>query len=147
MVTVNTVHSDPLNGTVNPKAVPGALVTHQVQVINPAPVAVDADSVVVTHAVPAGADLFVGDLAGVGSGPVSFSDGAPASGLAYVFVALGDTGDDVSFSADNGATFGYAPTPDANGVDASVTHLRVNPGGVFAADGGTFQLQYRVRVE
>ncbi len=147
VVTVTTVHSDPLNGTVNPKAVPGALVTHQLQVINPAPVAVDADTVVVTHAVPAGAGLFVGDLGAVGSGPVSFADGVPASGLAYVFVALGDAGDDVSFSADNGATFGYVPTPDANGVDASVTHLRVNPGGVFAADGGTFQLQYRVRVE
>lgn len=147
VVTLNTVHSDPFNGTLNPKAIPGALVTHQVQVINPAPTPVDADTVVITHAVPAGADLFVGDLGAPGSGPVAFTDGAPASGLTFAFVSLGDGGDDVSFSGDGGATFGYLPTPDANGVDPGVTHLRINPKGAFAADGAAFQLQYRVRVE
>ena len=59
-------------------------------------------------------------------------DGSIPSGLTYTFVALGDVSDDVAFSDDGGATFDYTPTADANGVDAAVDSIRINPKGRFA---------------
>lgn len=97
-------------------------------------------------AVPANTELFVNDLGGAGSAPVIFTGGAPTSGLTYIFTALGNGTDDVSFSNDGGATYTYTPTPDGNGVDASVTHIRINPKGTFNAS-SSFQIQFRVRVK
>ncbi len=73
---------------------------------------------------------------GVTSSPVQFAYGAHAGGLAHTFVALGDPGDDVSFSNDGGTTFTYTPTADANGVDLTVTHIRINPKGDFLGNSG-----------
>jgi hypothetical protein len=113
--------------------------------------AVDADTVGVHDAVPALGALFVGDLAGSGSGPVEFSDGAVASGLACAFTSLASLSDCVDFSSDGGATWTYVPVPDGGGFDDSVTHLRVRPTGVFAAatPGSTpsFELRFRMRVD
>ncbi len=76
------------------------------------------------------------DFDGVTSGPVQFVDGTPASGFTYTIVALGDAGDDVSFSNDGGTTFTYTPTADANGVDTTVTHIRINPKGDLLCNNG-----------
>ena len=58
---------------------------------------------------------------------------------------------DLKFSSDGGATFGYTPTPDGNGVDASVTDIRINPKGVFLPSSGAgnpgFNIVFRVRVD
>jgi uncharacterized repeat protein (TIGR01451 family) len=144
------VESDPINGGTHPKAIPGAYMMYTIVVSNQGGGAADADSVQVTDPVPANTDLFVADLGAPGSGPVLFINGATASGLTYFFGGLGDTGDDVAFSNNNGTSFDYTPVPDANGFDAVVTHIRIHPKGMFNGAGGagvpSFQLRLRVKV-
>ena len=105
---------------------------------------VDTDTLVITDPIPANLAFRVIDFDGVTSGPVQFVDGAPVSGLTYSFVALGDAGDDVSFSNDGGATFTYSPTADANGVDLTVTHIRINPKADFLGNTGSGDPSFEV---
>jgi uncharacterized repeat protein (TIGR01451 family) len=145
------VQSDPVNGAVNPKAIPGAAMLYTVTATNQGPGATDADTVVITDPIPANTELFVGDLGGAGSGPVLFSDGATPSGLSYSFINLGSGADSIAFSNDSGATWTYTPVPDGNGYDANVTNTRVSPSGTFNGAVGpnqpSFNLQFRVRVK
>jgi uncharacterized repeat protein (TIGR01451 family) len=144
--------SDPVNGTTNPKAIPGANVIYTIAVSNQGNAPADNDTVAITDAVPLNTSLFVGDLDGSGS-PVKFINGATASGLSYMFTSLASTTDDVAFSNDDGASFTYDPGPDADadGFNSSVTHLRIGPKGVFnGASGGnnpSFEIKFKVRVE
>ena len=85
----------------------------------------------ITEPVPANTVPRVIDFDGSNAGPVAFVDGAPASGLTDTFVALGDPGDDIEFSNDGGSTYTDTPTANANGVDMAVTHIRINPQGIF----------------
>ena len=126
---VQTV-SDPVLGTANPKSIPGARKRWVVRVADAGNArAIDANSVQVTFPVPAGTSLFVGDVAGAGSGPVRFTDGTPPSTLTYTFAGLASTSDDLAFSRDGGATWTYVPTAGPDGTDATVTHVRVTPRG------------------
>jgi trimeric autotransporter adhesin len=146
-----TVFSDPFNGTTNPKAIPGAAMTYTISVSNSANGSATSGSTVITDAVPANMELYVGNIAGVGSGPVSFTNGTPSSGLTYTFTSLGSTTDSISFSNNGGTTYTYTPVPDANGYDANVTNFRINPAGSFAAKTGAsdprFTMQLRMRVK
>ncbi len=143
---------DPVNNTTNPKAIPGSWVDYTITTSNNAVGDVDNDTLVVTDPLPTGVALFVGDLGAAGSGPVEFTDGAGAgsSGLSYTFSGLGSATDDVEFSTD-GVSYNYTPTPDANGFDAAVRYIRINPKGVFqggtTATPTTFDLRIRVRVQ
>ncbi len=128
---------DPASGITNPKSIPGATMRYLVMTTNSGTGPVDADSFVITDPIPANMALRVVDFDGVTSGPVQFVDGTPVSGLSYTFVALGDPGDDVSFSNDGGTTNTYTPTADANGVDTTVTNIRINPKGAFLGDTGS----------
>jgi len=140
---------DPLNLSVNPKFIPGALAQYTVIVINTAGPA-DNNSVVITDPVPANAALYVSDINGAGSGPVVFTQGATPSTLTYTFTALGDMADDVSFSKDGGATWTAVPVPAADGCDPTITHIRVNPKGTFVGNATppspSFSLGFRVCV-
>lgn len=138
--------SDPANGTVNPKSIPGAFVAYNIAVSNTGTGTIDPNTVMITDAVPAQSDLIVADAGGPGSGPVVFVDGMPASGLTYSFVSLASTTDDVDFSSNGGTTYTYVPIPDAFGVDPSVTHIRIHPNGPVAA-GRSFVVRFRVRIE
>jgi hypothetical protein len=143
--TVATVQ-DPVSGTTNPKSIPGARKRWSVRVADGGNArAIDTNSVQVMVPVPAGVALFVGDLGG-GGGPVRFVDGSPSSGLAYAYGGLASTTDDLAFSRDGGATWGYVPTPAADGTDANVTHVRVTPRGKPAcgpsATPAGFELQF-----
>jgi parallel beta-helix repeat protein len=144
------VISDPFNNTVNPKIIPGAVLDYTVTVTNRGLGPTDADTVFITNPVGDENLLFVGDLAGAGTGPVSFSDGSTASGLICTFSSLASTTDSISFSNDNGSTYTHTPTPDANGYDVNVTHVRVSPAGAFAASDGSnhpaFSFVFRVKV-
>jgi uncharacterized repeat protein (TIGR01451 family) len=137
------VLSDPIRGTSQPKRIPGAFVRYSVGVVNTGTGTVDNASLVLTDPVPPGTSLFVSTAAGA---PVEFIDGAPASGLAFNYAA------NVSYSNQpgGGAPYTYVPVPDANGVDANVTGIRVAPSGVMVATGGSgnpsFTLRFRVRV-
>lgn len=144
------VVSDPVNSTANPKAIPGSVSQYTIRVTNTGYGTVDSDTLVLTDPVPANLALFVGDLAGPASGPVVFSDGSPASGLSWSFVSLADPGDSIDFSNDNAATWTYVPTPDVNGFDPAVTHIRLRPQGPMNAAGGGdpyFEVVFRMRLE
>ena len=136
--------ADPYNETINPKAIPGAEILYTVTVSNQGAGTVDNNTFTVTDAIPTDACMLVRDVAGPGSGPVVFQDGTPASGLSYSFISLGNTTDDLEFSDDGGLSFNYTPIPNASGCDAAITHIQINPTGIFAADtgGGTPQVSF-----
>lgn len=151
VVKSSAISSDPLNGTTNPKNIPGGVVTYTIQTDNTGGGAADNNSTVVTETVPAGMELYVGDVGGAGSGPVAFTNGTTSSGLSYTYTNLASTTDSISFSNNGGSTYTYVPTPDANGYDTAVTNLRMNPSGSFAAKTGagnpSFSLALRMRIK
>ena len=151
IVKSSQVVSDPINATSNPKAIPGAVILYSLLITNTDGSRGDNNSLIFTDPIPANAELYVGDLGGAGSGPVSFTDGATTSALTYTFTSLASTTDDVSFSNDGGTTWTYTPTPDVDGFDAAVTHLRVNPKGSFAraecGNNPSCTLRFRIRVK
>jgi uncharacterized repeat protein (TIGR01451 family) len=147
VVKVATTVSDPVNLTTNPKAIPGAIVEYQIIVTNPAANPIDNNTVFITDQVPASMDLRVADIGGAGSGPVQFVNGSPTSGLSYTFSALSNGTDDVAFSNDGGATWTYTPVIGSNGTDPAVTHVRINPKGIFNANNAQFTIKLRMRIE
>ncbi|HXZ85888.1 MAG TPA: choice-of-anchor X domain-containing protein [Myxococcota bacterium] len=147
--SVQTI-SNPVEGTTNPKAIPGAIVQYTVVVTNQGKGSSDANTVKVSDAVPANLELVVSDIGGAGSGPVLFTQGSPTSGLSYTYTSLASLADGLDFSNNGGATWSYVPTPNGNGTDPAVTNIRVSPSGAFAANAGTapsFTLQFRMRVK
>lgn len=143
---------DPVSNMTNPKAIPGGWVDYTITASNNGTGDVDNESLIITDPIPANVALFVGNLAGAGSGPVEFTDGtgSASSGLTYLFIALGDLTDDVDFSTD-GVDYTFVPTPDGDGFDAAVRYIRVNPSGTFlgrsTAAPTRFDLRFRVRVQ
>ncbi len=148
--TTNTI-SDPINGTTNPKAIPGALAEYTIGARNSGMSPADNNSIIISDVIPSNTALYVGDISGAGSGPLRFVDGSPPSGLSYNFSGLASTSDGLSFSNDNGVTYSYTPSPDAEGVDASVTNIRISTLGQFLAANGSgnpsFMILFRVRVQ
>jgi uncharacterized repeat protein (TIGR01451 family) len=143
--------SDPVNGSSDPKAIPGAVMQYTITSSNSGFAATDTDSVMVTDSIPANTEMYVGDIAGAGSGPLVFFEGSPPSTLSYSFGSLGNSTDDIEFSSDGGMSYTYTPVPDADGYDSNVTHFRGLPGGALAASNGInhpgFSFQFRVRVQ
>ena len=142
--------SDPVNGEASPKAIPGAMIEYTITATNNGDSATDNNSIAIVDAIPASTALYVADIAGAGSGPAKFNNGAVVSGLSYNFSSLGSNTDNISFSNDGGASFNYTPVADADGVDANVTNIKVTPNGQFsaktAAGSPTFQIRFRVLV-
>lgn len=148
---------DPVNLTVNPKAIPGAQLNYTIITTNSGAGSVDTDTTVITDPLPLKTELFVGDIGGASSGPVLFSDGVTtSSGLSYVFISLDSAVDDVDFSVDNGATWTYYHDNDLSNIDAddfdsTVTDIRINPKGQFAAaasgNNPSVNLIFRVRLQ
>jgi len=137
--------TDPLNGSTNPKFIPGGFAVYTVTVANPNLYAVTSDSVVIVDATPANTHLYVGEAA-AGAGPILFQNGAPSSELNYTYSGLGSTTDDLEFSNNGGASFAYVPSGDADGVDPAVTHVRIRPKGAMAP-GSSFDLRLRYRID
>lgn len=141
---VSSVLSDPVNGSTNPKNIPGALIEYAIGVSNTGISPVDDGTVSLADIVPSETKMCVTDIGG--NGPVVFTDGNPSSNLTYTYTGLTNTADDLDFSSDGGATWGYAPVADADGCDTEITHFRVQPSGAFAAS-GSFTLNARFIVE
>jgi uncharacterized repeat protein (TIGR01451 family) len=114
------VISDPQNGTVNPKMIPGALVRYSLTVTNSGNLPVDASTVQVLDALPS-------DFLYNSGVPVAFTNGSTASGLNAFNAATM-----VSFSnAVSGAgPYGYTPS---GGLDANIRGIRIAPTGTMAA--------------
>ncbi|MEM6266763.1 MAG: DUF11 domain-containing protein [Pseudomonadota bacterium] len=140
---VSSVISDPVNEMSNPKAIPGALIEYLITVTNSGSGATDADSVVVWDDGPADAKFCLLQQSG---GPVTFTDPGSNSGLSYSFANLGSSADDLEFSNNDGASFGYTPSADSDGCDSAITDFRVRPSGALAP-GGDFTLRVRYIVE
>ena len=152
--SVQTI-SDPVNLLANPKAIPGAVMQYSIISTNSGAGSADIDSTVLVDPIPTNTLLYVDDIAGAGSGPVIFTQGATSSTLSYTFIALGDGGDDLSFSNDGGILYTATPTFDVvTGCDITVppiTHIRVNPKGTFVGDpvplSPSFNISFRVCVQ
>jgi hypothetical protein len=136
-------YSDPINGLTNPKLIPGSFANYALTVTAPAGTSVTNNSIIVTDALPANLRLFVGTYA-PGPGPVRFTAGS--SGLTYSFTSLASATDDLEFSNNGGTSWSYVPTPDTDGVDAAVTHVRIRPKGSMTA-GSSFTINLRGRVQ
>ncbi|WP_428631147.1 hypothetical protein [Sphingopyxis sp.] len=132
-------YSDPVNGLTNPKLIPGGFANYSLTITAPAGTAPTNNSVIVTDAIPANLSLFVGTYA-PGPGPIAFTPSS--SGLTYSFTSLASTADDLEFSNNGGTSWTYAPTADADGVDATVTHVRIRPKGSMIA-GSNFTINLR----
>lgn len=136
-------YSDPVNGLINPKLIPGGFANYTLTITAPASTSPTNNSVIVTDAIPSNLSLFVGTYA-PGPGPVRFTAGS--SGLTYSFASLANATDDLEFSNNGGASWTYVPTIDANGVDANVTHVRIRPKGSMMP-GSSFTINLRGMVE
>ena len=141
-----TVESDPVNGTSNPKAIPGATLLYSITVFNASAGTTDPDTVVISDALNANTTFFAGDLDGNGS-PFIFGDGAGSdtSGLSFDFTSLGDATDSPVFLDSSSAEI--TPVID---FDPEVSSFEITLFGQFLPQGaGTpeFTITYRVRLE
>lgn len=136
----SAVVSDPVNGTTNPKMIPGAVVRYTVSVTNTGRGTVDASTVVIADPLPTTVTFYAV------APNITFTDGTPASGLAFNPA----TGTTYSSQAGGGAPFTATLTPDANGYDANIKGLRIAPTGTMAgataAGQPGFTVSFLVRV-
>lgn len=142
------VISDPVSA-INPKALPGAIVAYEAQVIYNGLLPLTADSLVLTNSVPANMSLVVAAPGSSTSSPFDFVDGALPSNLFCNLQLLSGPGDCIEFSNNGGASFDYVPQPNADGADPAITHFRFHPRGSMAAATlfpSSFTLVYRMKV-
>lgn len=139
MTKASAVVSDPVNGTTNPKMIPGAFVDYTLTINNPGSSAVTSNSIFVVDVLPSQVALYVNALTPA-AGPVVMTPNS--STLTYSFVSLASMTDDVDFSNNGGVSWTYVPTPNANGVDLAVNAIRINPKGAMAA-ASSFVLRFR----
>jgi uncharacterized repeat protein (TIGR01451 family) len=116
------VLSDPQNGTTNPKAIPGALIQYSITVTNSGPGTVDAGTIVVVDSLPTQIMAYVAGT------PITFTDGAVASGLTYNYA----TNVTWTKAVGGNSAFNYTPVADGQGFDTLVTGIRIAPGGAMA---------------
>ncbi len=121
VVKNSSLISDPLNGSTNPKMIPGALVNYGIGVTNTGTLPVDVSGVFIVDPLPA--SVIFNNAA-----PVTFANGSTPSGLTF------SAATDVRFSnvvaaPASFAACTYAPTA---GFDANVRHVCIRPSGVFA---------------
>ena len=145
VLKTSAVFSDPFNGGSNPKSIPGATQRYTVRVTNQGAGAVDNNTVQIVDAIPANTVM-----CGLTAAPVTFANGAPASGLTFTYAALGNATDDLDFSsAASGANWGYTP-PSGSDCDPNIRRIRIRPRGAMAGSGGSgnpsFEIQFQVRV-
>ena len=120
-----SVVSDPF-GNPSPFALPGSVVSYAINVTNVGQ-RLDNGTVIMTDQLPADVKLIV-----TGASAFTLSDGVTASDLSLNWIGAASSTDGVSFSTD-GADFTHTPTPDGDGADAEITHVR------FALDGAMRQ--------
>ena len=131
--------SDPVNGTSNPKAIPGALIEYAIRIRNAGRERVDSNSIVIVDAMPPGMAFAVGI-------PIAFTDGSPSSGLSAF-----NQNTMVSYSSqpDGLGPFDYTPT---GAFDEAVRGIRITPtgrmrGASSGASQPSFTISFMARVE
>lgn len=127
------VISDPVNGTTNPKLIPGAVVEYSITVRNVGAGSVDASSIVLVDVMPT-------QMAYAVTTPVTFTNGTTPSGLNAF-----NAGTMVTYSQTAGGTTTFTYTPTGT-FDGRVTGIRIAPTGTMAAaSSGTAQPSFTVR--
>lgn len=117
--------SDPLNGSVNPKAIPGAVVRYSLAVTNTGTLPTDNNSVLLVDTLPA--SLRVGSAAAP-----SFVQGTPTSGLTF------NPSTDIRFSnaAVPPTSFAGCTYTPIQPYDPAVRYVCLNPKGIMAGSTG-----------
>lgn len=139
LVKTSSVLSDPINGSTNPKMIPGAIVQYSILVSNTGNSTVDSNSVLLIDSLPS--QMRVGT-----SATPTFTQGSPTSGL--TFNATNDIRYSNAVSAPTtfaGCT--YTPT---TAYDAAVRFICVNPKGSMAGSSGTppnFTISFRAQMQ
>ncbi|MEY8247092.1 MAG: hypothetical protein RPT11_01800, partial [Bermanella sp.] len=131
------VVSDPINASINPKAIPGAILAYTIHAENSGKGSPDNNSIILQDEIPANSKFFIGniDCVTAGAGPICFIDGtgSDTSGLTYAFTGFDDAingVDDISFSK-SGTDFNYQPDLANGDYDAEIRFIRINPKGVL----------------
>ncbi|MVZ98107.1 hypothetical protein EUU23_10425 [Sphingorhabdus sp. IMCC26285] len=134
----------------NPKALPGSIIEYSAQVSYGGDEALGEHSLAITNPIPQSLSLVVSGLDGGVSSPFDFVEGLPPSDLTCLFRSLADRDDCLEFSSNGGVSFDYQPTPDPDGIDPAITHLRFRLRGAMApaaAEPSYFTLRYRMKVD
>jgi len=132
------IESDPINGSTNPKAIPGAVLIYSITVMNSGLGTADSSSIYITDPIPANTTMSVD----TGSGnPVTFTcSTSPACGLTWNYATA------VKYSSQAGGGAPYNYTPGTSGFDPLVKGIWIEPAGVLNASGAYFTVQFRVRI-
>jgi uncharacterized repeat protein (TIGR01451 family) len=138
VVKRSAVVSDPVNGTTNPKLIPGAIVRYTITVTNAGNGPVDASTIVLTDIMPRQASTQVSPLP-------TFVDGTPSSTL-----SLASSGVTWSNAVGGGAPYTAVPNPDSQGYDGSITGIRLQPTGTMpgatASGQPSFSISFLARI-
>lgn len=135
----STLISDPVNGTTNPKLIPGAVVEYAITVTNAGTGTVDASSIVILDQMPA-------EMAFATGTPVTFTNGTPTSGLNTFNASTM-----VTYSQASGGAAPYTYSP-SGAFDPQVRGIRIAPTGTMAAATSatsrpSFTIRFRAQVQ
>lgn len=132
-VKSSTVISDPVNGTTNPKLIPGAVLSYGINVSNSGTMAVDSSTIFILDPLPSVLEYN-------GASTVVFSNGAPVSGLTF------NAATDVRWSKSATAPASFAACTDtpAAGFDATIRYVCIRPSGTMAGATGAGQPSFTV---
>lgn len=131
------VVQDPIRGTTDPLAIPGAQRLTRIRINNPDVVPIDENSLAV--AVPIDPRLRLAQTPVAGQRSMYDLEKTPDSGMSLLYSAPGSTTDDVDFSSDAGATWTAVPQPDGSGVNS--VRLRMK-GSLRPGETVTIQMGY-----
>lgn len=127
------VISDPVNGTTNPKLIPGAVLGYSINVSNTGTLPVDSSSIFILDPLPS-------TVAYNGASAVTFGNGPITSGLTF------NPATDVRWSKSATAPASFAActdTPSA-GFDPTIRYVCIRPSGVMAGATGSGQPSFTV---
>ncbi len=139
-VKSSTVISDPVNGTTNPKLIPGAVLSYAINISNTGTLGVDSSTVFILDPLPT-------TLEYNGASTVTFANGTPASGLAF------NAATDVRWSKSAAAPASFAACTDtpAAGFDPTIRYVCIRPTGTMAGAtaGGqpSFAVSFQTRIK
>lgn len=142
ITTVTTTTWDDQNGATNPKAIPSSKRRMTATVGNPDIARQDTDVVSVVLATPPNTSIAL-DGDGAGGAFATFTEGSPASGLAFTYTSSTSTTDDVEFSSTDNTTFTFQPTA---ATQDQVKFVRIKTrGGMAAGSNFKVSLAYKVK--
>jgi hypothetical protein len=138
VVKSSSLISDPVNGTTNPKMIPGAIVRYSFLLSNSGSLTVDSNSIFILDTLPG--TLSVGTAAApalVNGTPTANLTLTPATDIRYSSQVTAPA----SFAACSATPHNYTPT---SAYDPLVKHICVRPQGTMAASTGAGQPSFTV---